>query len=207
MTTRSDAPERQRERQRQEAMHPEPPGAAFNAQARRAHARAREADDTTPDTTDSDARPLRPATALAGRALRFLDKQAFMRKTPASPSELWRRVRMRGADLEGWLLIAALYVLGACCYAVTAVMFAPAWFFLLGFGGGDIRPLADLRSEAATVIAHRTNRWAAGALATGYATVWCAVAACYAVAYIAQFPALLVLLSICSSIAFLTSLF
>ncbi|MGI5201587.1 hypothetical protein ACQEU6_08405 [Spirillospora sp. CA-108201] len=96
----------------------------------------------------------------------------------------------------GWYLACAL-----CC-----VVLAPAYLAHLPYGGRPLVSLADLAGR----VQETARRQPTGAAAAAhYAAGTCCIAVCvvaYAVVYAIQYPALLVLLTFCSGVAWLTTL-
>ncbi|MER6816337.1 hypothetical protein ABT299_44340 [Spirillospora sp. NPDC000708] len=96
----------------------------------------------------------------------------------------------------GWYLACAI-----CCAAL-----APAYLAHLPYGGGPLGSLGELAAR----VHQAARRQPTGAAAAAYyaAGAVCVVvcAAAYAVVYAVQYPALLVLLAFCGSVAWLTTL-
>lgn len=182
-------------------------GESIASQTTRGRARTREAERTTPTATDSHGKPRREAPEWTRQMGRYIARQAFLQQVPVGPVELWRRVAVRAADTGGWLPTLLIYAGGVLGTAVTALALGIARIGQMPFGAGDRLPLTDLWAHAEEKAARQDDRATITVLRIGYGIAWAVIAACYGVAYVTQFPALLVLLAFCSAIAFLTQLF
>lgn len=207
MTAHSDAAEAATERQRQEAMPPGPPVGDSNAQARRAHAPAREAEHNTPESTEREPGKRVETPEWVNQVARYLGRQAFMRHEPALPGEVWQRVAARAGQSDGWLPTLGIYVGGAVGYAITGMCLGIAWLVRLPVGGGAVSSLHDLWTQIEEIARDRDSTKTGGAVRLAGGVSWAITAACYGVAYTIQFPALLAALAVCAGVAALTLLF
>ena len=207
MTTHSNAQQRQREGQRQAATPLDPTNEYPNAQARRAHAPAREPQPNIPDLTKGDREVVSPGADWRADLADFLRRQACFTTAPVLPGELWWRVQMRAGRTEGWLPTALNYVGGAVGYALTSALLAVAWLAHQPFGGAPLTSLTELWDRADATADRVDDRYTSAAIRFPGGGAACVVTAvCYAAAYIVQFPALVVLLALCGGTAFVTSL-
>lgn len=184
-----------------------PEGESIASQTTRGRARTREAEPTTTATTESDADTPQKTPEWAARAGRYARRQLVMNAEPVPPGELWERVSLRASHAEGWLPTAWVYLGGGIGYLLTAALLGVAWIAHQPFGGGPLQSLNELWDQIDNTADTVEGRNTARAVRTAGRIGWGVCAACYALTYVIQFPALLAVLASCGGIAFLTSLF
>ncbi|WP_242890879.1 hypothetical protein [Actinomadura litoris] len=175
-----------------------------DAQARRARVRARDDATTTTDThSDGDAAP--EASRWVTHLARTLAKQPPLATAPPTVRAMSARAAERAAGRQRPLprLLTWLGWYSAC--AVCCALLAVAYLAHLPYGRGALGSLADLTARV-----HRTaQRQPTGPALVGYYAVGAACiavcAATYAAVYAIQYPALLVLLTFCGGVAWLTA--